>query len=82
MADDTYQNSKVYLKQGGDELVVASGGKITVEPGGIIAPAAGAAAAIANLDLTTTYADDAAATEAAINGILAALRSAGIIATA
>lgn len=31
MADATYQNSKVYLKQGGDEMVVASGGKITFE---------------------------------------------------
>jgi len=33
MADETYQ-PKVYRKQGGDELVVASGGKITVESGG------------------------------------------------
>lgn len=31
MADATYQNAKVYLKQGGDEMVVASGGKITFE---------------------------------------------------
>lgn len=35
MADETY-GPKVYLKQGGDELVVASGGKITVESGGAI----------------------------------------------
>jgi hypothetical protein len=35
MTDATYQ-SKVYLKQGGDDLVVKSGGKITVEPGGAI----------------------------------------------
>jgi len=35
MADATYQ-SKVYRKQGGDELVVADGGKITVESGGEI----------------------------------------------
>jgi hypothetical protein len=27
-------SAKVYMKQGGDELVVASGGKITVESGG------------------------------------------------
>ncbi len=33
MADETYQ-PKVYRKQGGDEFVVASGGKITVESGG------------------------------------------------
>jgi hypothetical protein len=31
----TYQ-TKVYIKQGGEELVVASGGKITVESGGTI----------------------------------------------
>ena len=35
MSDATYQ-PKVYEKQGGDELVVASGGKITVESGGAI----------------------------------------------
>lgn len=35
MADASY-NSKVYMKQGGDELVVASGGKITVEAGGSV----------------------------------------------
>ncbi len=29
-------NTKVYHKQGGDELVVADGGKITVETGGTI----------------------------------------------
>lgn len=35
MVDTTYQ-PKVYRKQGGDELVVANGGKITVEEGGAI----------------------------------------------
>ena len=35
MADGTY-NTKVYHKQGGDVLVVASGGTITEEPGGAI----------------------------------------------
>lgn len=30
------ENTKVYFKQGGTELVVASGGKITVEAGGSI----------------------------------------------
>lgn len=35
MADTTYQPS-VYRKQGGNEIVVASGGKITVESGGAI----------------------------------------------
>lgn len=33
MVDTTYQ-SKVYEKQGGKELVVASGGQLTVESGG------------------------------------------------
>ncbi len=33
MADTSYF-TKVYMKQGGDEQVVASGGKITVESGG------------------------------------------------
>jgi hypothetical protein len=33
MPDQTY-DTKVYMKQGGDELVVASGGVITVEAGG------------------------------------------------
>jgi len=35
MADTTYQ-PKTYRKDGGDEIVVADEGKITVEPGGII----------------------------------------------
>ncbi len=42
MSDSTYQG-KVYRKQGGDELVVASGGKITVEAGGTIDASAGTA---------------------------------------
>ncbi len=41
MPDATYQ-TKVYTKQGAAELVVASGGKITVEAGGIIEDANGA----------------------------------------
>jgi len=35
MADATY-STKVYIKQGGEELVVASGGQINVEAGGKI----------------------------------------------
>jgi len=35
MSDTSYQ-TKVYEKQGGDEVVVASGGKITEESGGAI----------------------------------------------
>ena len=33
MADPTYQD-KVYMKQGAEELVVANGGAINIEPGG------------------------------------------------
>src|SRR5512138_3105003 len=40
MSDSTYQG-KVYRKQGGNELVVASGGKITIESGGNIDASAG-----------------------------------------
>jgi hypothetical protein len=36
MANETYNNQKVFLKQGADEQVIASGGKITVESGGAI----------------------------------------------
>jgi len=35
MADATYQPN-VYHKQGGDEMIVASGGLVTVESGGIL----------------------------------------------
>lgn len=38
MADATY-GPKVYHKQGGDELVVASGGTLTVESGGLLSVA-------------------------------------------
>jgi len=40
MSDRSYQ-TKVYTKQGGDELVVASGGKIKFEAGGILDASAG-----------------------------------------
>ena len=51
MSDVTY-NTKVYLKQGGEELVVASGGKITVEAGGSI-EGAGATYTVTNPDNST-----------------------------
>jgi len=95
MADATY-SPKVYRKQGGDELVVASGGKITVETGGILAANGGTqATAIASLtdsttgtatdtldDTTAGQKDDIASLAAKINAILVALRGAGIIAAA
>lgn len=62
-------NSKVYMEQGGDELVVAAGGKIT---------AAGTQAShIADL----TAAADGAAIATAVNAILAALEGVGIVAS-
>lgn len=62
-------NAKVYMKQGGDELVVNAGGKIT---------AAGTqASAIADL----TAGADGAAIAAAVNAILAALEGVGILAS-
>src|SRR5262245_17355215 len=51
MADATYQ-PKVYIKQGGDELVIASGGKLTVESGGQV-PAGGRQGAALTSQLTT-----------------------------
>lgn len=55
MVDTTY-NTKVYLKQGGDEFVVASGGAITVETGGAInvngADLISSIAALSGLDAT------------------------------
>lgn len=59
--------------QGANELRVNTGGKIT---------AAGTqAAAIEDIAVSGTYATDDDAIEAAINGILAALRGVGIIAS-
>jgi hypothetical protein len=48
MADETYQ-PKVYKKQGGDELVIANGGEINVETGGIITANGTQASAVADL---------------------------------
>lgn len=72
---------KVYRKQGGDELVVASGGKITVETGGIIAANGGTQAAfVADVATTGVYATDDDAIVAAINSLKNALVGAGIMA--
>lgn len=80
MADTA--NTKIVREQGGDTLVVKAGGKIVIEDGGSIGGADGPADAIADLDLGTTYSTDAPAVEAAVNGILAALRDAGIVKSA
>lgn len=55
MPDATY-SPKVYRKQGGDEMVVASGGKITLEAGGTIQQSMVAAGAA--LTLTRAAHDD------------------------
>ncbi len=52
MADATVQ-PKVYHKQGGDVLVVASGGEINVESGGKLTAAGTQASAIASLTDST-----------------------------
>ncbi|MER9883105.1 hypothetical protein [Mesorhizobium sp. M0118] len=75
MADGSY-TSKVYMKVGGDELVVASGGKITVEAGGSVVGggdvtpqsnvadigASNLAATTITLSTTNTYTDAAVKT--------------------
>lgn len=72
MADATYQ-PKVYRKS--DELTVASGGQINVEPGGKIVANGTQAAAI------VTFATDGftATTAAKLNALKAALEGVGIL---
>ena len=70
MADATIQ-AKVRMRAGGDELDVATGGKITAD--------GTQAAHIA--DVATAGSATAAANAAAINAILAALEGVGILAT-
>lgn len=78
--------AKVHKPQGGDQLVVESGGSIQIKTGGKVLPNSGTQAAhIADLAAITggdapTEAEHNA-TRTAINGILAALRGAGILAT-
>ena len=80
---------KVYREQGGDRLVVASGGEIKLLTGGKVVANAGAqASAIADAPAGGTGATGGAYDTAgnrdlliaAVNSILAALRGAGIIA--
>ncbi len=72
---------KVYHRQGGDEMVVANGGKLVVQTGGKIVPNSETQAAhIANATggITTSAAGTG---QSKINGILVALRGVGILAT-
>lgn len=60
MADATYQ-PKTYRANGGDKIVIASGGEINIEPGGIIT-ADGTQGAALTTQLTTITIADAAGT--------------------
>jgi hypothetical protein len=60
MSDATY-STKVYTKQGGEELVVASGGAITVESGGSLTVAG------VTIDENTLAVNDLTATGAELN---------------
>ena len=53
MAADTTYQSKVYRKNGGEELVVADGGKILVESGGTIEVESGGTMTIPNGTITS-----------------------------
>ena len=68
MADATYQTG-IYMKQGGDELVVASGGSITND--------GTQASHIADLATGATNAQIATA----FNTLLAAIEGVGVLAT-
>ncbi len=72
---------KVYREQGGDTMVVASGGVVNVESGGAIKAAGTQAAHIADVSVSGTYATDDTPIETAINAIIAVLEGAGLTAT-
>ena len=55
MADATYENN-VYMEQGGDRLVVASGGSADVESGGEVDIESGGALKVAGVDVVGSLA--------------------------
>ncbi len=75
MADATY-SPLVYMQQGGNIQVIASGGEIKVEAGGQITANGTQASHIAN-----ATGNSAATNQARINLILTALENVGILAT-
>lgn len=84
MADATY-SPLVYMKRGGDEQVIADGGKQTVESGGSIDVVSGGK--ITDDGTQASHIADASGgtygtgVEAKINAIIAALEGVGILAT-
>ena len=68
MADASYQ-SKVYQKQGGAEIVIASGGALNIETGGIIKTNGTQAAALTTQLTTITPADAVGTPDYAIAAI-------------
>ena len=70
MADATY-GPKVYHKQGGDELVVASGGTLNIETGGKIVVNGTQGAALTAQLTTITPADAAGTPDYAIQAVTA-----------
>jgi hypothetical protein len=77
MADATY-TPLVYTKQGGSELVVASGGEINVEPGGSITANGTQAVNVAAITTTGVFSTGICAK---IEAIRAAVEGVGITAT-
>jgi len=71
---DSY-SSKVYMEQGGDTLIVASGGEIKIETGGAIVPNSGTQAS--HIADPTNEATNVTA----IKAILVVLENLGITAT-
>lgn len=78
MADNTY-SPLVYMQQGGDIQVIASGGKVKVETGGQIVPNSGTQASTI-ADLVTGSATNAQIATA-FNTLLVAVEAVGILAT-
>lgn len=75
------ENTKIYLKQGGDELVVASGGKITNAGTQAVAVTNASVAHALNATFSDTEAEAALnALGTKLNSVIAALRGVGVIA--
>lgn len=78
MADGTYA-PKVYRAQGGEQMVVASGGSIKMETGAKLLPNSGTQAAnVASITTTGTFSTGICAK---INAIRTALVNVGVLAT-